>query len=94
MEPCEVCGTTGGVRAFGIDQTPLCLAHRIEAEQNTEWHEYIVAMRAQGLHIGSTWAEIRGRVGITPALVGRGRRRPAGRARERSGLWTTHVSRR
>lgn len=59
MEPCEVCGATEGVRACGIDHTPLCLTHRLEAEKHTEWHEYLAAMRGQGLHIGSTWGEMR-----------------------------------
>lgn len=34
MEPCEVCGMTTGVRAFGTDHTPLCREHYAQAEQN------------------------------------------------------------
>lgn len=59
MESCEECGATEDVRVFGIDHTPLCPKHYILAERAVEHHEYIAAMRAQGIHIGSTWREIR-----------------------------------
>jgi hypothetical protein len=39
MEPCEVCGATIGVQAFGIDSTPLCPRHYAEAENRVKTAE-------------------------------------------------------
>jgi hypothetical protein len=59
MEPCEVCGATNDVQAFGVDHTPLCPVHRIEAERNVELHEYIAEMQHEGADLGATFGDLR-----------------------------------